>query len=709
MLKSVATGEITLPSLAEWLVNDSETPPGGATTVTTPSALTTALSNAGPGDTIVCNPSGGAGTIAFWSLPSGINIPNGSANNFVTVMAALNKGIVVSAGENFAAARTPNNSFWNQTGLSTNDVNKNIWRSAATFSGGEQAMMGFWVEFDEPHQLMRYSSMTNLRSAYGQDNSIANYATAGVHKASDGRVYIRMQKPHPIKYSRGNKWSETTYYGHPEAINSGQMAMPVSTNPNTYPIYLWRANTTGAFMDSQAAHHIRVGPGINSLGFRWAFDGASFIQGDRGLHWTWQSGIRSSSADNPKNNFYFNRTRFTDGSKAHAALSDWKFGGWLEGIRSAFFTGRDFTNIYFKDCTIGHYHDVVTSGRASHSIRFRNCTFYNTFDDGFQTVYSTSRVELGYCYLYNSDWGGFGESGDDGTVLFPHQWYVHHNIIDDRREKCPNWRAETPPKDVHTPHSPNGNNAFKIYNNIVFCGPDRQEEFGIGFEHSPQGSGGGNNTATGAANAHQVFNNIILLNFLEGTKRYNPIVTNPDAQYSDISGQQNRSDFVGNRQTRYSAAHSNELQDYNLYWRPSGMRTNGLLRMQRGAGQTVTVYASLTAWRNSAEFEHSKLSGTWRPAYSPGFEGNSTQTAPSIPSRNDWPNNRFQYRPAATSAVTVASNGSLNGQNWWIGLGPSWGRAYFPWNDGAMTLAPDAWKGPLDPNGSTMPIGVQNP
>ena len=31
-----------------------------------------------------------------------------------------------------------------------------------------------------------------------------------VHKDTDGRVYIRMQKPHPVKYSRDNKWSVNT-------------------------------------------------------------------------------------------------------------------------------------------------------------------------------------------------------------------------------------------------------------------------------------------------------------------------------------------------------------------------------------------------------------------------------------------------------------------------------------------------------------------
>ena len=107
-------------------------------------------------------------------------------------------------------------------------------------------------------------------------------------------------------------------------------------------------------------------------------------------------------------------------------------------------------------------------------------------------------------------------------------------------------------------------------------------------------------------------------------------------------------------------------------------------------------YADLAAWFASSEFEHSKLSGARRAAYSPGWEGNSTMTKPTIPSLDDWPNSRLQYRPAPTSAVTVASNGSLNGQNWWS-TPPSWGTGFFGWTIDGYGLAPSNYKGPLDP------------
>ncbi len=219
--------------------------------------------------------------------------------------------------------------------------------------------------------------------------------------------------------------------------------------------------------------------------------------------------------------------------------------------------------------------------------------------------------------------------------------------------------------------------------------------------------GGDDNTLTGAANMHETFNNIVMRVFLEGTKRYDAI-SSLGAQYSDNN--QGRSDDVnGRRWVRYSATKSNELFDYNLYWRPAAMTTKGMLIYARGKLQTETQYASLAAWRASSEFTHSKQSGAYRAAYTDGFDGNSTDTKPTIPTIDNYPVDRFQYRPAATVAVTDAAVGSLSGAEWWSGLGPTWGRDYFPWNDGVITLVPDAWKGPLDPNGSTLPVGVQNP
>ena len=53
--------------------------------------------------------------------------------------------------------------------------------------------------------------------------------------------------------------------------------------------------------------------------------------------------------------------------------------------------------------------------------------------------------------------------------------------------------------------------------------PDLEEEVGLGWPHCASGSNSTNNTFTGAALMHEVFNNIMLRVFLEGTKRYDAV------------------------------------------------------------------------------------------------------------------------------------------------------------------------------------------
>ena len=717
---AVTPQQLSVPSLAEWLFSDESTPTptkyvsnqhrgnGSGSSPANAQEVQAALSSASPGQTFlaVCQT---PGTIEFWSYPNGLTFPSGSAGNLITLQARQGDGVVISAGEDFAGARNPGSGFWTQSGLSADDISKKIWRSVGTFSGGAQNMMGFWIEFDTPHQIVRASSMTNLRAPYGTEDSPTNYSGPMVHKDTDGRVYIRFQRPHPGKYSRDNKWSVQTFPGYPEAVSNGQLVYPISENPNDYVIHLFRVSSNAvAFNPGSSGHHIKIGAGINSMGYRHAFRGANAIRGDRGLHLTWYLFVEASSTGNTKDDYFFNRTRCSSGCKLHVSRAEWKFGGWLEPIRDSCFqmvNSDTLSNFYWKDCTIGHYHELFVGANRVNRVRFRNCTFVSILDDGFQTHQNINRWEYGYCYFYNSAYGGCGTSGTEGDATVPGEIFMHHNIVDLRQERGTNWRAQPHPHFLYAPHSPDGRSPWKTYNNLIIFGPDSEEEFGPFLMHCPNNT---DNTLTGAANMHEVFNNILLRVFLEGTKRYDPAVTNPNARYSDIFT--NRSDYViggsSGSFTRYSANFSNELQDYNLYWRPAGLSTDPLIKNYvRGKNQSQSSYTSIANWKASSEFEHSKLSGSFRGAYAPGFDGNSTDTKPTLPTIDNYPADRFKYRPAATSAVTVASPGSLSGANWWSGLGPTWGRDYFGW-DG---LAPDAWKGVLDPNGSDMSVGVQNP
>jgi Concanavalin A-like lectin/glucanases superfamily len=717
---------LSAPSLAEWLPSDEADPTptkyvsnqargnGSGSSPADAQEVQAALNGASPGDVLlaVCQT---PGTIEFWDYPNGLSFPSGSAGSYITLQAREGDGVVISAGEDFAGARTPGSGFWTQSGLSQADIDKNIWRSAGTFSGGAQNMMGWWIEFDQPHQIIRASNLTNLRAPLGTADSPDSYAGPSVHKHTDGRVYIRFQRPAAnvqngnSKYSYHDKWSEQTWPGYPEAVEGGQIVYPLSQNPNDYVIHLTRVSSTSrAFNVGQWA---KIGAGINSMGHRFGFsNGSAHLRLDRGLHYCWHSFNEPATSSNQISDVFCNRIRCTDGSKIHLSRAEWKFGGWLEPIRSGCWRSQNtaaITQLYCLDCTFGHWHEMIVGSGGWDQMRFRNCCFISGLDDGMQVPSNQSRIEFGYCYWLNSAWGGFGIGGDDGDPVGPlGNWFFHHNVVDCRQERCTDWMSEPHPGFMYQQHSPNGSNPIKFYNNLFIWGPDLEEEGFSGLAHDDSIASTASNTASGAANMHEVFNNILTRVHLEGTKRYDPAAGN---NYS--VNNQDPSDFAIGRGVRYSGAHTNELFDYNLYYRRPTMTSDPALRgWGRGSGQAVNNYATLAVWHASAEFEHSKLGGARRGAYAPGFDGNSTDVKPNLPSIDNYPIDRFSYRPAPTSAVTVASSGSLSGTNWWS-TAPIWGDDYFPWNDTerGCLLTPDPWKGPLDPTGSTMPVGVQNP
>jgi hypothetical protein len=258
------------------------------------------------------------------------------------------------------------------------------------------------------------------------------------------------------------------------------------------------------------------------------------------------------------------------------------------------------------------------------------------------------------------------------------------------------------PRFIYLGHSPTGFSPKRNYNNTVFIGPDIEQECPLGFGHNVTGIGAYPNQS---AVAHEVFNNIFIRQVWDG-KRYDP-----NAGDGHPGTLEDPSDFIFGRDMQWNPNDSNEFWDYNMYYRDldGTAAVDPWCRGTVSGGQVRTdTYTNMAAWRASANFNASKASGEDRGAYTPGFEGNGTDVKPTMPSLDDFPASRFNYRPTATAAVTVATTTSLSGVNWWS-TPPSWGATYFPWNDGAMTLAPSAWKGALDPSGMTMPVGVQNP
>ena len=367
------------PSLSTFLASDEADPGtitkyvsnqnrgnGSGSSAANAQEVQSALNGASAGQTFlaICQT---PGTIEFWDYPSGLTFPAGSSGNYITLQARNGDGVVISRGEDFAGARTTGSGFWTQSGLSQADIDKDIWKSVATFSGGDEHMDGVWIEFDHPHRLYRYQNMTNLRAAYGTEATYTNYGTVGVHKDSTGTVYIRMQKPHPVKYSRADKWSSSLWPGHTEAISGGQLAYPVSSDPNDYVIYLTRpATLTHAFtMPSWN----KLGPGINSLGHRFGIrNNCHDLWVDRGLHLhAWNAFIRGSSTGSDVRRVFLNRVRCTPGSRRHMSISEAKFGGPIAAWRDFCFNMSDddtLQDIHWLNSTIGDYHEILPTTRT---------------------------------------------------------------------------------------------------------------------------------------------------------------------------------------------------------------------------------------------------------------------------------------------------------------------------------------------------------
>lgn len=667
--------DVSTPSATTY-VSDQNRGDGSGSSPEDAQELQSALQSARPGHSLVAVAQT-PGTIEYWEYPAGLSFPNGRSDSYVMLQAREGDGIIISKDERFASFRKADTGQWELY-----DADKKIWRSKKSFYGGPERLYGVWYEFGHPHFLLAYSNVTELSATYGGADSPWNYAGPGAYLHSDGHVYIRMQKPHPGKYSKNRKWTDNLWPGHTEAVEDGALNYPVSEDPNDYEIHLYKREGTSAF----DGNYVKIGAGINTMGFRNVWQGDSNIIMRRGTDITWREFTLVMSG----HDFDVQRRRIANGSKRHLARAEWKFNGWLAGDRGAFIEnccGEPGHSFFFKNSTITDYHELLVGGL--HSFRFRNSVIFNILDDGIQAHPDLSGVEIGYSFVINSAIGGnSGSNGSDGG-----EWYVHHNVIDARTQKGSNWRAETTPPFLWLNHSAFGNQPRKNYNNTVLFGPDVEDEQGTGFSHN----GNQNNTAS---EAHEVFNNLFIRH---GVQRYDP---------SWAGNLGSRTDFA-QRSINVSANESNEYWDYNLYYRDvpriGGSFTNGLLRwVRKGKTNDQRSFNSLDDFRSSDLFDLSKQSGSRRSAYPPGFEANGTDARPELPSFANFPNERFNYRPAPSSAVTTASAESLSGEEWWSGSGPNWGRV-FPWNEGEQTLAPSRWKGALDPNGSSMTVGVQKP
>ena len=138
-----------MPSLAEWLVSDEPTPAatkyvsnqnrgnGSGSSPANAQEVQAALNGASPGQTFVavCQT---PGTIEFWNYPNGLTFPAGSTGNHITLQARQGDGVVISRARTFAARARRIVASGRKAGSASDDIDKNIWRSVGTFSGGAE-------------------------------------------------------------------------------------------------------------------------------------------------------------------------------------------------------------------------------------------------------------------------------------------------------------------------------------------------------------------------------------------------------------------------------------------------------------------------------------------------------------------------------------------------------------------------------------------
>jgi len=693
------SGELRVPSLTEYLTNDDTPVPSGKTVRwASPTGSGSGASETSPGNLQTMLTASASGNVVvalggFYDCPNGVTIPAG-----VTLMAKPGEAAVVDAGLEFKAFRTPNSGAWVLV-----DATKKIWKSAATFGSPNVRLFGFWIEFGHVHQIIPVTTAAWLEAPATAGNSPDTYAGPCALLYPDGHVYIRFQRPTPAKYSAGSKWRSDLWPGHPEAIKNGVLSYPVTEDANKYEIRMFRWNRPSRMFIFGS--DVTIGPGVNAQGQAWGFNcAATNLKVKRGTFLTTYRGVAADQSRSLGNAF-FDRCRFSDGSKRHLARAEWKFGGPIEGERSVFLnaywdTPDNLGKIWFRNCTIADYHEIMTSTKAHQQFRFRNCAIFNIVDDGFQTGNMLGRVEIGYCFFLNSAIGG-NNNDDDGDDPNPGQWYVHHNVFDNRSQKVSGWGTFSPGI-MYLGHSNTGNQPRKNYNNTLIWGPDVEGKTSCGLAHPCH-----DRKVPFTMSAHEVFNNIVIRH---DVLRYDP----------DVGGstRDQQSDFVCKMLITSGA---NEKWDYNLYYRdvpppPVGAKDvfdgfyDGIIGVSDDDGPDQnpsdpmfitthpTYYASLDDFRASPHFQHSKA------AYGPGFEAHSTDSKPALPSIDNFPTDRYKYRPSPAATVTTATSTSLSGEDWWS-TPPSWGREPFPW-DG---LAPSSWKGAMEPDGAAITVGVLKP
>lgn len=768
-----------------------------------PGSLSNALSGAlGPvaGGTAIILRQG------YYSAPNGLTVPNGtSAASPVTLVAYPGEWAVFCKtidltkipGHPQAPGRTAQVAWtlWNAA--------YNIWRipyviQTTSFQGNA---MGVFLEAGIAHKLLPYDNVSDmmqaqsgnlngdLRDSVGAPQTRHMWWCAGVAQGdSNGGTAIAAGQTHwlYIRYDRPN-WSDVGWVdptvgawpdddrwhlgvegqttaprwfsrSNPSDFRTGRPVLPnpknlvpnsngdfpggnnVDRNPNDAKMFAASCTTVNLL---SGGSFVRLGSGINSIGYRYIASGRSNYELHRGIHHT-QAGIIQGNCAN----MTFHRCRMFLGShRLIGSMAVQKYDefanppnqGWQNtnnGHSAAIIQGGTSSNLTFDNCLIEGYHEFLVSDTSNvgpiNGLRLVNCCIMHIFDEFSQCKHAAiNRWETGYCYFRGVS-PNIGQNFQDVATQSPFgSQYFHHCIVDNRLPRA----SFDPPRliagsNVAVVRAAQLASSEKSYNNTLISGID-----GIVERIGGWGSGS-NSQIVLAANAttrlqyNEVFNNIIACH--DNKRYYNneggvSRVQSDGVELGAVSGYSNHCGYRDyNCFSRHGTPPASGSSNYiNGKWKNNRSDTAGsgnfpsfaYIHHVPAGESTFTGYngrgSQFLLFKGSAEYN-----ATTQPIPHPTgakWEDNSTDENPQLPScgqapGTSFPANRMDYRPRNIAQVqapaTPPSGGAAFNADWWTSpiLLTSYGATPVPIN-----LTPSAFKGALDPSGSTCPVGVQNP
>jgi Concanavalin A-like lectin/glucanases superfamily len=488
-----ATGQDTVPTSNVIYIapNGNNANPGtSGSPKQTLEGAQSALPSPAPGWTIVCR--GGnynrTGTFA----------PNksGTTGNPITVMAYPGETVIMDRALEFAAFRSPG-AHWTQI-----DSTLKIWRSNATgFAAGR--LQGHWKEGGEEWFIWGYLTDNTERNHTG-----SAYEGPMARVESDGRVYIRFQRPSSARTTSG--WVSSPWQ---PGVSGGVFVVPGSENPNDYPVYLSRQNASIGISWSGVSDWLLKD--INWIGsdFQNQFGGtATRIEFRRGL-WVDSRYGNFFPAGRTTNGLTWKGIQATQGRLDYFPY-DWlkSLGGNNSGQmdNNAFFANQGTapdSNWTIEDCVVTNYHDWWAYERPPVNLIVRHNWLENMQDDTFQIWPNSNGIEWAYNVFYNSPYWSISHNGSSSVGHV----YIHHNIGFGLRPRLYGINILGGPHNANPTHFFSGASGRiqpqKIYNNTLVYG-SCAGDFGSGIPINHMNLEADN---TDSSRPHEAYNNLVMV------------------------------------------------------------------------------------------------------------------------------------------------------------------------------------------------------